>query len=266
MGAAIAEAHVTSRTRVNLQPAFLLHQRDYRDSSRLLEALTRDRGRVGLVARGIRAPRSRLRGVLQPFQPLLLSWAGGGELGTLTGAELSGGLPPLAGDRLMAAYYASELILRLLQRHDPHPGAFAAYAAVLADLAHGSAAEPGLRLFELQLLRELGYGLDLQHEAEAGKPVAAGLWYRFESERGLVATIRSAPDDEGFPGRALLALAHGRLSDPEDLRHAKRLLRQVLSTYLGHRPLRTRTVWHALRRSESRGPEPASDRSEEAHE
>lgn len=253
-----------SSKRVSLQPAFLLHQRDYRDSSRLLELLTRDHGRVGAVARGVRSPRSRLRGVLQPFQPLLVSWSGRGELVTLSGAEPASRLPALDHGTLMSGFYASELILRLLQRQDPHPGAFTAYGALLQALGAGDAPEPALRMFELELLRELGYGLDPAMDADSGAAVDARHWYRFEPEHGMVAASGCGDDPCQVPGRSLLALARHELADPVDQRHAKRLLRQVLSIYLGDRPLRTRGVWAAMRRGHRTAP--GRDTSEDADE
>ncbi|HYW03136.1 MAG TPA: DNA repair protein RecO [Gammaproteobacteria bacterium] len=253
-----------SSKRISLQPAFLLHQHDYRDSSRLLELLTRDHGRVGAVARGVRSPRSRLRGVLQPFQPLLVSWSGRGELVTLAGAEPADRWPALSRGTLMSGFYASELILRLLQRHDPHPGAFTAYGGLLQALGTGDDPEPALRVFELELLQELGYGLEPAIDADSGAAIDARGWYRFEPEHGMVAAAGRGDDPREVSGRALLALARHELVEPVDLRHAKRLLRQVLSIYLGDRPLRTRGVLAAMQRE--RRAAPGRDTSEEADE
>ncbi|HYW93208.1 MAG TPA: DNA repair protein RecO [Gammaproteobacteria bacterium] len=253
-----------SSKRVSLQPAFLLHQYAYRDSSRLLELLTRDHGRVGALARGIRSPRSRLRGLLQPFQPLLVSWSGRGDLVTLVGAEAANRLPPLDRRALMSGFYASELILRLLQRHDPHPGAFTAYGALLQALGTRPEPEPALRMFELELLQDLGYGLDPAVDADTGTVVDARGWYRFQPEHGMVAARGRVGDPREVPGHTLLALARRELVEPIDLRHAKRLLRQVLSIYLGERPLRTRGVWAAMQRG--REATPGRDMSEEADE
>ena len=96
-----------ARERRDDQPAFVLHAHPYRETSLIVEALTADYGRVALVARGAKRPRSELRGVLQAFQPLTLSWSGAGEIKTLIRAEWRGGLPLVAG---------SALLLRLLSQ------------------------------------------------------------------------------------------------------------------------------------------------------
>ncbi len=129
-------------TRVSLQPAYVLHHRPYRDSSLLLEIFTPDHGRVGLVARGARSPKSRLYGVLQPFQPLLISWVGRGELATLSGAEANGPPQRLQGKSVISGFYINELLLRLLHRHDPHAALFDGYARTLPLLAQAVA--PGV--------------------------------------------------------------------------------------------------------------------------
>ena len=79
------------------QPAFVLHTYPYRETSLIVEAFTRRHGRVALVARGARRPRSAMRGVLHAFQPLRSAWAGSGELRTLMAAEWRGGASPGAG-------------------------------------------------------------------------------------------------------------------------------------------------------------------------
>ncbi len=155
------------RTRIEFEPAYLLVQRPYRETSQLLEAFSAGHGRLGLVARGARGPRSRLRGLLQPFTPLLLSWTESGELGTLTGAESGGAAPTLLGERVFHGWYLNELlILKLLQRHDAHPRLYQDYVAALGELG-GKQAEAALRIFEKRLLIELGYALPLDEGAGA---------------------------------------------------------------------------------------------------
>lgn len=227
-----------------LQPGYILHQRPYRDTSLLLEVFTRDHGRLGLVARGARGPRARSRGLLQPFQPLLLSWAGRGELGTLAGVEAAGTARRLPGAVLYSAFYLNELLLRLLQRLDPHPELYAAYGQALAALP--DATERGLRLFEKMLLNELGYGLLLDHEAHGGAPVEPQAWYAYELESGPLRVEEHSPDRLLLAGSSLLSLAADELQDAQSLADAKRLMRAALSLYLGERELKTREVFAAL--------------------
>lgn len=236
------------RIRVNLQPAYLLHQRPYRDSSKIVELVTRDHGRVGLVARGARRPRARLRAVLQPFQPLLVSWSARGDLGTLTACETVSGLPSLPAQHANSGYYMNELVVRLTRRHDSHPGLSACYAAGLQGLVHSDSEARVLRLFEKRLLDELGYGLQLQRTA-AGESVVGDRSYSYRIEHGIVAA--DPGDDHGpvFAGRSLLALAAERLDDDAVLSDVRKLLQLALDQHLGARPLEVRRVARAMRRS-----------------
>src|ERR1700728_4497442 len=162
-----------SRTarRTLLAQAYILHAFPYRDTSRILEVFTREQGRVSVFARGVRGPKARLASLLQPFQPLLISFTSHGEAGQLISAEsavaggehmhagsLTGGLPPAA---LLSGFYLNELLLKLTTRHDPNTGLFDGYEAALLGLTAGQAQEPVLRSFELRLLQEVGYGLEL---------------------------------------------------------------------------------------------------------
>ena len=234
--------------RVLLQPAFVLHRRPYRDTSLLLEVFSQDHGRVGLVARGAAGSRSRLKGLLQPFAPLLLSWIGAGELATLTAAEDAGRPIPLPPQRVLAGLYVNELLLRLLPRLDPHPGLFAAYPLLLAELAAAPGEEPPLRRFEKRLLEELGYGLTLDCEAMNGTPIVAEEQYCYVLDRGPLA---ASPSKVGVPisGQGLLALRDGSLNDPTVLREVKRLTRAALAVQLRGRALKTRELYRARRES-----------------
>lgn len=249
-----------------LEPAYVLHHRPYRDSSLILDVLTAAHGRIALVARGARRPKSRLHGVLQPFQPLLASWSLRGEMGTLTAAEARDG-GGLHGRVLISGFYVNELLLRLLHRHDPHPRLFAAYEAVLRGLA-GAAPETGgqaaLRLFEMALLRETGYGLVLDHEAAGGAPIRADAVYYYYPERGPVREDAMAvAEDSGartrpvrLHGGSLLALARGELHETLHLHEAKRLMRVILDGRLGGRPLASRGLF---RRRGGTGSQPAGE-------
>lgn len=231
--------------RVELEPGFILHHRPFRDTSLLLEVLSQAHGRVGLVARGARGSRSRLRPVLQPFRPLLLSWQLRGELGTLTAAEPDGAAPPLpAGEALLALYYVNELLLRLTARLDPHPGLFPAYAAALQALRAPGSPAPALRGFEKLLLDVLGYGPDLEFD-HAGRPVTGAQCYRYHPGAGL--TPCAAEAEGALLGTSLQALASGELADARVLADARRLLRAALDVHLDGRPLKTRELLRQFR-------------------
>lgn len=237
--------------RVSLAPAYVLHHHDWRETSRTLEIFSRDHGRLGLVARGARRARSPWRMVLQPFRLLLLSWVGGGELATLTGAEAAGGTQPLSGVALMSAYYMNELLLRLLPRHDAQAELFGHYAEALRRLPQAPSA--ALRIFEKQLLLALGYGLTLDKDVASGEPVQADAIYRFEIERGPVRVAAATTAGIHVGGSALKALAREDFSQAEQLQQARSVLRAALDRLLGERPLRTRRVMQAVVRGTRAG-------------
>lgn len=230
--------------KIELQPAFVLHVRPYRNSSALVETYTAGHGRVGLVARGVRSAGSRLRGVLQPFRRLLLSWSGGGELVTLTGAEEVGPFLALTGERVVSGFYLNELLLRLTQRNDPHPEAFAAYAAALERLAAGGDPEAVLRIFEKRLLEGLGYALPLR--AAGAAPLDPEAEYVYVPEVGPVPAASCTQQGVRVGGAALVALERERLEDAASLKQCKALMRAVLARYLGDRPLRSRELFRKL--------------------
>jgi DNA repair protein RecO (recombination protein O) len=233
------------RERREDRPAFVLHTYAYRETSLIVEALTADHGRVAMVARGAKRPRSELRGVLQSFQPLALSWSGVGELKTLMKAEWQGGLPLVGGAALLCGFYLNELLLRLLPREDPHPDLFAHYRAALASLASHEDHATVLRRFELRLLAELGYALPLTHEAESGRPVEPMARYYYAFDRGPRRVERGLPQGQALPlvrGSTLLALARLDFSEAAEASEAKRLMREVLDHYLEQRAIFSRRV------------------------
>jgi DNA repair protein RecO (recombination protein O) len=230
--------------RISLEPAYVLHGRPYRETSLLLEVLSREHGRVGLVARGARGSRSRWKNVLQPFRPLLLSWSQKGELGTLTSADQVASPPPLTGEALFCGLYANELTTRFLQRSDPHPGLFESYRLLVTELGAGLRLQPLLRLYEARLLEAAGFGLQLDHELGGADEIKAGAWYLYEPESGP--RRRNSEDDEAHDlvsGEALLALKSGEIED-RHLKELKGLMRRLIRYYLGDRPLNSQSLFY----------------------
>jgi len=235
----------TSLRRGELEQAFVLHRRAYRDTSALVELFTLEHGRVGAVARGVRRRRSSLAAVLQPFQPLIVSWQARGELATLTGAEGAGRALALTGRHLVSGFYANELLLRMLGREDPHPDLFPSYARLLGALAEHAAEGPALRGFERDLLAATGYGLLLERDAE-GMPVERDAWYRYDLESGPTRVSRAAGPGVHVSGSALLALHHDHQTAADDPA-LKRLMRAALRLYIGDRPLKSREMYARYR-------------------
>jgi len=241
----------SGKNRVDGQAAYVLHTYPYSETSLIVEAFSREVGRVALIARGARRPKSAVRGQLMAFQPLELSWFGAGEMHTLAKLEWVGGQPLLQADALLLGYYMNELLLKLLPREDAHPALYDAYTEAVRALAFGEPSQASLRRFEISLLKELGYGLTLDFEANSGEPVTAEKNYAWAIERGPVEVIYSTSerldsDVPIFSGRTLLAMAQDDFFESETLAQAKQLMRLLINHYLGGQVLSSRRVFKEL--------------------
>lgn len=237
-------AHSETTLRNN-EPAFVLHTYPYRETSLIVEALSRHAGRVALVARGAKRPRSAIRGQLLSFQPLELSWSGKNEPRTLHKVEWRGGQPMLQGLALLCGFYMNELLLKLLPRDDPHETLFDIYAQSLMDLSKKQDLPEVLRRFELGLLRESGYGLVLDHEARSETAIVAENFYGYIPDRGPIAR-RDGGNQVQFRGKTLLDLQREDFSDPVTLAESKQLLRMQIKHHLGQQELQTRQLLRDL--------------------
>jgi DNA repair protein RecO (recombination protein O) len=211
--------------------------------------MTADHGRLTLFARGANGPKSSLRGLLRPFQRMLVSWSGKGEACQLASAEIDGRVTSLAPQRLMSGFYLNELLLKLTERCDPHPEIFESYAACVQALCDGGDEEPTLRRFEKRLLNDLGYGLELRLTGE-GRAVELGGYYRYVAQSAPQPCVADAPG--AVYGQSLADLEAERFGDERSLRDAKRVLRAALDACLDGRTLKSREVALALRHREPR--------------
>lgn len=243
------QAPVTRR-RVENERAYVLHTWPYSETSLLVEVYSRTHGRLPLLAKGARRPRSALRGLLLAFQPLSLGWSGRGEVRTLNRCEWLGGLPLLRGEALLCGFYVNELLLRMMAREDPHEALFDHYEATLARLLGEANHARTLRGFERALLRELGYAMTLDRDAETGGPIDPDAYYRYEPERGPVRVAESDPGGQYalpvLPGSALLAIAREDYRDQQTLQQCKQLMRQLINFRLDNQPLYSRNVYMEL--------------------
>jgi len=232
------------RHKVDGQPAYVLHSYPFRETSLIVEVFSRDFGRVALLARGARRPRSALRGLLLAFQPLELGWAGKGEIQTLMKAEWQGGQPLLTGRALFCGYYLNELLVQLLPREDAHARLFSVYANTLSRFAE-RLQESDLRCFERAFLQELGYGLSLENDAK-GLPIDPSGYYAYEIEHGPVQLKQAGRSALSVSGKTLLDLANDDFSDPRSLIEAKQLMRSLIAHYTGGKALVTRKIFMEL--------------------
>jgi len=226
--------------RQDQQPVFVLHTYPYKETSLVAELFSRDFGRVAVVAKGARRPRSAMRGMMQSFQPLTATWSGKSELRNLHGLEWGDGLLLLNGDALMCGFYLNELLLRLLPREDAHEALFDYYTQTLGVLASGADAPSTLRRFELRLLQQLGYALPLVEDAN-GQAIQSGHVYRYVAEQGALPEI-DEKNGVQLAGKTLLDMARENYTDPVTQQQSKQLMRTLLAHYLGDKPLYTRQL------------------------
>jgi DNA repair protein RecO (recombination protein O) len=233
------------KKRAEHEAGYVLHTYPYKETSLIAELFTRRFGRVAVLARGARRPRSAMRGVLLSFHPLRLSWSASAELGNLIAAEWAGALQHLAGQGLMCGFYLNELMLRLLPRDDPHEALFDAYAEALKELSEGSLHPAVLRGFEKRLLAELGYAPLLDRDA-ASRPIDPDALYMYEPERGPSPVDTAHSGALVVKGRTLLDVAADDYSSAQTREEARSLMRALIGERLHGQVLHTRAVLREL--------------------
>lgn len=237
--------------RIEDEPAFVLHARSWRETSLLVEMLTEQHGRIGVLARGVSSPRSQaLRAALQPLQWIRFSAVQRGELAQLRGAEALDAAPRLSGDAMLAGFYVNELVMRLAPRQDPLPDLYAYYGQMRQRLGAGEPLAWTLRRFERDLLEALGFGFDLSHGSD-GEPIDPAARYELdplEGPRRLLSERGTDPRRGTATGSALLALAEDEMPVTDDLASLRRGMRAVLLHHLGGRGLKSWEMLEDLRR------------------
>ncbi len=222
---------------VSLQAAYILHIRKYRETSIIADIFTEDFGVLSVLAKGVRKQKSKLACVLRLFTPLQLSYTGKSDLKTLTAAEIIIPSAELRGRALYCGFYINELIKYFLHKDDAQPEIFQHYRHCLEQLAKAQELETALRLFELELLENIGYGLQLEHEGITGLNIDQHKLYRYQQDLGPIEAA------DGFiRGETLQALNNKQLQDQQTHREAKRLMRQQIDFHLQGRELKSRSL------------------------
>ncbi|MCS5545604.1 MAG: DNA repair protein RecO [SAR324 cluster bacterium] len=229
------------------EPSYMMHQMAYSETSQIVRIFSQNYGRVDLIAKGSKRPKSKFRSYLQPFLPLQLSWSGKSQLKTLRQAEIHGQyLARIQGKYLFSAYYLNELILSLLRMEDPYPNLFALYTSTLHDFSESKPIEPSLRQFEILMLSEIGYAINFTTEAHSQNPIETDMDYVFVVEKGFVSKQNQNPDSYGIKGHAIKAINEGNFSDQETLIAAKKILRLSIHYHLDGKELKSKKVFKAI--------------------
>jgi len=225
--------------RGELQEAYVVHRRGFRETSLLVDVFSRRHGLLRLLAKGACRGKHGRAAVLQPFSALALRWSGRGDLPVLVDAEAFR-RHALSGAAVLCGMYVNELLVRMLPAGDPHPDLYDGYRDSLERLAVGDATEAVLRGFELSLLEAAGYAPPLEYEADSGEPVRPDRYYEYRPEHGPVS---SSPHPRAVRGASLLALSRRRFADAEQLREAKRVMRLLINQALGGRVVKSRELF-----------------------
>ena len=231
--------------KVNLTPCYILHHHKYGETSLILDVLSRDYGRVNLIAKGAKKNKKQQDIAFDLYQKYLISWVLKTELGTLTSIELARSLLMIKPDKILSGFYMNEIVLRLLHKHEAHPELFDAYERALNKLVEGEHEEKILRYFEMALLKSLGYGLVLDYDVKTGEPIDGDNEYSYEYDHGPSVQSAQTKMSCTISGQTLLELNNEQLSNSKQIHEAKKLLRSVLSRYLGEKPLASRDLYNA---------------------
>lgn len=237
---------------VNAQIAYILHKRAYRETSSILEVLTKDFGRLSLMSRGCRGARSKIAGNLMLFTPLVISWQGKGAMPYLKSIERANLKPPVLKNRaLLSAMYINELLMYLLHKDDVHEDIFEHYHRCLYLLENVDNLEISLREFEVELLKMLGFGLDLNTEADTSSPIQVDEMYNYYFEHGMVKgtgnTKSNAPKISGACLMALRDKQYQEIAKSDDqLSELKQLMRAIIGYHLGSKKLKSRELFRPV--------------------
>lgn len=233
------------KNRVSDQPAFILHRRDYKESSLILEVFSEQFGRVSVLAQAARKRRDASH--FQICNRLLLGWSGRGEMKTLTQIESQPLMVP--GHSLPSVFYANELLLYLLAKHQPQTQLFLHYQNLLLEFSQpdhqAQSLALALRQFEMDLLEQLGLLPDLSCLSQHDQPLDAGQYYIIDPINGVCACPPGHP--QPYRGADLLAIAQRRFDTVSVARAARRLMRQLIDFNLQGRTLQSRKFYQQLK-------------------
>lgn len=220
---------------------YLIHHRKYRERSHIVHLFTREHGRVDGILRQMPPPQ---------YQPIRIQASGKSELKNFTKLEIVNQPVFFFGDAFFSGFYLNEIVLRLCSAEVEMPETFVQYHQTLAHLQHLSSQEnPNLflrqilRQFEHALLEELGYAIDFSVDANQ-EPIQPNLHYHFQLNDGFIPTAQASRAN--LVGTQILSMCDyekGRDFNPEQLQLLSRLYRQMISSLLGDRPLKSRQLW-----------------------
>ena len=232
--------------KVDQQAAFILKSQTFNETSSIYQVFTQQFGILSLISKGSKASKSKVGSSLQAFNALSLSWRGKAELKTITSVEQSEYIQQLTGNALFCGFYINELLLNFLHKHDPHPELFGEYNVILKQLATNNNIEANLRQFEKKLLNAIGYAVLLDYDAVTEQAISADMHYHYRPQQGATITALSEQVNV-YSGNMLINLNNNQLSDKNELRQAKRLMRSLIDYHLGGKIIKSRELFGKIK-------------------
>ena len=235
--------------RKQLEPAYVIHRRNYSDTSLIVELITPAHGRVSVLARGVKRGKAQKSLLLQPFRSLHVSWTGRGELPVLGVAEEAGNTLHLQGEALACACYINELIYHLVPKFEPAQSLFTHYWPTVSACNELELRDRQLRYFEIALLEQLGLAPTLTHDIVTGEPIDAESRYRYRIPEGPMPAELASGNGVELHGSTLLDIASMNFSSAQTLSESKKLTRALLHYHLDGKQLLSRDLYksfHAL--------------------
>ena len=229
--------------KIYLEPAFVLHSRPYQETSLIIDFFTKSYGRLNAIAKGAKRPKSPLRSVLTPACKLVVSMTGKSELKNLSSVEIVDHFNLRDGISLNSIIYINELISKATEKEDPHENIFLEYEILLRNLNDSKGSEQlekSLRNFELNLLQEMGYGIDLTREAESNMRIDSDTRYRFDPDKGFSSINENDSTQISFLGQDVLDFSQGQFEKKTTRDASKIIMRLALDYHLGNKTLNIR--------------------------
>jgi len=220
---------------------YLIHHRKYRERSHIVHLFTQEHGRVDGILRQTPPPQ---------YQPICLQASGKSDLKNFTKLEIVNQPVFFFGDAFFSGFYLNELILRLCPVEVEMPQTFVQYHLTLQQLQQLAQHENPhlflrqiLRQFEHALLEELGYALDFSIDAQQHE-IQEAQHYIFQLNEGFIPTAQQSRST--LLGQHILSMRDyekGRDFNSEQLQLLAQLYRQMITSLLGDRPLKSRQLW-----------------------
>ena len=227
----------------NWEPCFLLHARSFGDTSIIADVFTESFGKLSIMAKGAKNPRSKFFGHLIPFSALRIIVTGKSEMKTLTQIDSNLISHSVKGPHDLYTYlYVNELMMRLLPKGLPNQELYDLYQKFVELTRADSISELDLRVFELDLLDVLGYGINFDTDTKENSEFKDSIIYSYIPEKGF----HNAGDVNGYSAMEISAIKNRTLEGIDKLK-LKSLLQVAISACLDGRELSSREYFRKIR-------------------